>query len=98
MPAGAVPGELGIVVERGGQDVNVLRLAGGGGQSGQCCGVEAGDVSDVVEVDELEQVAVLGAVFDADVLVLVVEVLAPLGETDGGEASRLKLVWSPPRR
>ncbi len=72
---GRLPGELGVVVEGRGEDVDVLRRAGCGGQRGEGGGVEAGDVGDVVEVDVLEEVAVLDAVFDADVLVLVVEVL-----------------------
>jgi acetylglutamate kinase len=83
---GGLPVELGVVVEGLGEDADVLRLAGGGGEVGENGGVEAGYVGDVVEVDILEEVAVLDAVFDADVLVLVVEVLAPLGEADSGEA------------
>src|SRR5258705_217282 len=78
----SLPGELGVVVEGGGEDVDVLRDAGRGGEGGQRGEVEAGDVGDVVEVDVLEEVAVLEAVFDADVLMLVVEVFGPLGEAD----------------
>ena len=81
-----LPGELGVVVEGGGEDGDVLRDAGCGGEGGEGGGVEAGDVGDVVEVDVLEEVAVLYAVFGAEVLVLVVEVFGPLGEADGGEA------------
>ena len=86
---------MGVVVEVAGEDTDVLRRAGGEGEGGEGGGVEAGDVGDVVEVDELEEVAELdlspravdvSAGGDADVLVLVVEVLAPLGDADGGEA------------
>ena len=62
------------------------RRAGRGGQSGEGGRVEPGYVGHVGKVDELEEIAVLDAVFDADVLVLVIEVFAPLGEADGGEA------------
>ena len=67
------------------EDAHVLRLAGRGGKSGQDGGVQARDVGDIVGIDELEQVAVLDAVLGAQGLVLVVEVLAPLGEANGGE-------------
>lgn len=56
------------------------------GENRHGSGVQPRDAGDVVEVVVLDQVAVLHAVFDADVLVLVVEVLAPFGEADSGEA------------
>src|ERR1700722_6589154 len=87
---GGLPSQLGVVVERGGEDVDVLWNAGSGGQGSQRCRVEAGYVCDVVEVDVLEEIAVLDAVFDADVLVLMIEVFAPLGEADSGEAFHVK--------
>jgi len=37
-------------------------------------------------------------IFAADVLVLVVEVSAVFSEADAGKPSRLKALWSPPRR
>ena len=59
------PGELGVVVERLGEDVDVGGRAGCGGEIGEDGGVETGDVGNVVEVDVLEEVAELDAVFDA---------------------------------
>ena len=61
--SGGLPCELSVVVERGGEDMDVLRRSRGGGQRGERRGVEAGDVGDVVEVDELEQVADTGCRF-----------------------------------
>ena len=62
-----------------------MRGARGGGKCRQGSGVEAGYVSDIVEVDVLEEVTILGAFFDTDILMLVIEVLTPLGDADGGE-------------
>jgi hypothetical protein len=83
---GRLPAEFGVVVEGRGEDVDVLGFAGCGGESGEGGGVEAGYVGDIAEVDVLQEIAELSAVFYADVLVLVVEVLGPLGEANGGEA------------
>ena len=89
------PGEFGVVVEGVGEDFDVLRLARGGGEGGERGGVHAGDVGDVSGVDVLEEVAVLdgtggsileGSRFGTRGLVLVIEVLLPLGDAHGGEA------------
>lgn len=87
---GGLPGELGVVVEVASEDVDLLRLAWGSGERGERGRVEAGDVGDIGCVNELEQVAVLDAVFRAQGLVLVVEVFAPLGEANGGETRVVK--------
>ena len=83
---GSVPGHGGVVVQLGGNQLELNWNAGRRGQRGQRGGIESSYIGYVGEVDKLQQVAELGAVFDADVLVLVVEVFAPLGDADGGEA------------
>ena len=83
---GGSPSELGVVIQGAGEDADVLGLAGSGGEAGESGGVEAGDVGDVVHVDEVDVVFHKDTVFSAGGLVLVVEVLLPLGEADGGEA------------
>lgn len=83
---GRVPLEDGVVVEVGSKHTDVLRRRWSRGERGGDGDVEARDLRGVRGVDELEQVTVLGAVLGADGLVLVVEVLAPVGEADGGEA------------
>lgn len=82
---GGIPCKVGVVIEIAREDSHVAGLGGSGGQRGEHDGVQACDASDVVCVDELEQVAVLDAILCADSLVLVVEVFAPLGEADGGK-------------
>ncbi len=49
-------------------------------------GVEFGDTCEVVCVYEVGEISELDAVFDADILVLVVVVFVDLAETDGGES------------
>lgn len=48
--------------------------------------IQARNLSDVVEVVELQQVAILLTVLGANVLMLMVEVLAPFCEANGWEA------------
>src|SRR5215472_14315236 len=82
---GGFPCQLSIVVKVASEDVDILRLAGRGCERGERGGVQPGDIGYVTCIDELEQVAVLDPVFRAEGLVLMVEVLAPLGEADGGK-------------
>src|SRR5262245_9536379 len=75
-----VPGERRAVGERGGDDLYVLRRARPLRQRPQRARVHPGHALDVAEVDEIDQIAELDAVLDANVLVLVGEVLIRLGE------------------
>src|SRR6185437_1101601 len=81
-----LPAQGAVVVQVAGHNTHLLRCSRGGGEGRERGRVEPGHVRHVVEIDELEQIAVLLAVFETDVLVLVVEVLAPLCEANGGEA------------
>ncbi len=85
---GLLPAKDGVRIVGGIEDSDLLRQAGRGGKGGKSGGVQASDIGDVVEVVVLDQVAVLDAVFSADVLVLMVEVLQPLGEADSGKTLR----------
>src|SRR5271170_8463596 len=64
-PAEGGPRVIGRIEHR-----DVAWLPRRGGQRGQRRGVEAGYVGDVVEVDKLQKIAILDAVFRAQVLVL----------------------------
>src|SRR5579864_802987 len=53
-------------------------------------GIQPGNLCHVVEVDELRQVAILHAVLGADVLMLMMEILAKFSEAHGGESLLVK--------
>src|SRR5277367_4700073 len=80
------PAQRRVVVQRFGDDLYVTWRRRSGGERGQCSGIQPRHVGHVVEVDKLQQISVLHAVFDANVLMLMVIVLTPLGKTHGGEA------------
>ena len=63
-----------------------MRRARRSGERGKGGCVDAGYVGYVIKVDVLEKIAILNTVFDAHILVLMVEVFAPLGKAYGGEA------------
>src|SRR5260370_144920 len=62
--------------------MDVLRSTRRCGQVSQCRGVHSGYVGYVVEVDILDEIAILHTVFNANILVLMVKVFAPLRNAD----------------
>lgn len=83
-----IPCQCGVVRELFYEDPWVVWGGWGARDRGDCGGVELGHPCQVIEVDELDQVAVDSAVFDAHVLVLVGVLLAGFGESYGGIAVR----------
>src|SRR5260370_35819083 len=62
--------------------MDVLRSTRRCGQVSRCRGVHSGYVGYVVEVDILDEIAILHTVFNANILVLMVKVFAPLRNAD----------------
>src|SRR5205823_5604926 len=77
------PAQLGVRAQADDVDQRAGRHRGSVGQGSQGDRVDPGGAGDVVEVDELRQVAPLHAVDHDDVVVLVPVVLVRLGEPHG---------------
>src|SRR5262249_27713681 len=85
-----LPLQRGVVAQRTGENAHVRRLRRSARQRGERGGVEARNVRDILEVDELQQVAVLDSMLNARGLVLMIVVFAPFSEADRSNAQLIE--------
>ena len=95
---GGFPGELSVVVEMASEDVDLLRLTGGSGESCQYSGVQPRDVRDIVGINELQQVPYSMPFSVRRVWCWWLKFSRHSVKRTAAKPALLKLVWSPPRR
>src|SRR5450631_1750549 len=78
---GRIPLECRVVIQVGRDHAHVIGYTRRRRQRRQGGNVQASDLRNIAKVIELQKIAVFNAILDSHVLVLMIEVLPPLGKT-----------------